>query len=44
MEYGQITEYNMRNIFPEKLFAKCGGKTIPRPFSERSKLNISLDQ
>ena len=34
----------MRTIFLEKLFSKCGGETIPRPFSKKSKLNISLDQ
>ena len=26
------TEYNMRNIFHEKSYAKCGGQTIPGPF------------
>ena len=30
---GQLTEYNMRNIFLEKLYTKYGGKAIPRPFS-----------
>ena len=34
----------MRNIFPEKSYAKCDGETIPRPFPENSKLGISLDQ
>ena len=33
----------MRNIFLEKSYAKCGGMTIPRPFSKKSKLSISLD-
>ena len=41
---GQLIEYNMRNISVEKLYAKCGGETIPRPFSEKTKLSISLDQ
>ena len=31
MKFGQI-EYNMRNIFLEKSYTKCGGETIPRPF------------
>ena len=44
MKFGQLIEYNMRNIFLEKSYTKCGGETIPRPFSEKSKLNISLDQ
>ena len=35
-KFGQITEYNMRNIFLEE--------TIPRPFTKKSKLSISLDQ
>ena len=37
--FGQLIEYN-RNVFLEKLFAK----TIPRPFSKKSNLSISLDQ
>ena len=41
---GQLIEYNMRNISVEKLYAKCGGETIPSPFSEKTKLSISLDQ
>ena len=34
----------MRNIFLEKSYTKCGGEAIPRPFSEKPKLRISLDQ
>ena len=33
MKFGQLVEYNMRNIFIEKLFTKYGEKTIPRPFT-----------
>ena len=44
MKFGQLIEYNMRNIFVEKSYTKCGGQTIPRTFSKKSKLNISLDQ
>ena len=29
MKFCQFIEYNMRNLFLEKSFAKCGGKTIP---------------
>ena len=29
MIFGQLIEYNMRNIFLEKSCTKCGGKTIP---------------
>ena len=44
MKFGQLIEYNIRNIFLEKSLTKCGRKTIPRPFSKKSKLSISLDQ
>ena len=44
MEFGQLIERNMRNIFLEKLYKKCGEETSSRPFSEKSKLSISLDQ
>ena len=43
MQFGQLIESNMRRIFLEKLYSKCGGKTSPRPFSEKLKLSISLD-
>ena len=32
MKYGQLIDCNMKNIFLEKSFAKCGGETILRPF------------
>ena len=44
MKFGQLIEYNMRNISVEKLYIKCAGETIPRPLSKTSKLSISLDQ
>ena len=44
MTFSQLFKYNMRNIFLEKSYAKCGGEAIPRPFSENIKLCISLDQ
>ena len=44
MEFGQLIEYNMRNIFLEKSYTKCDGETNSRPFSGKLKLNISLDQ
>ena len=44
MKFGQLIEYNMRNIFLEKSYTECGGETSPRPFSEKLKLSISLDQ
>ena len=44
MKFGQLIEYDMKNIFLRKLWPKCGGQTIPRSFSKKSNLNISLDQ
>ena len=44
MKFGQLIEYNMKNIFLQNSFTKCGGETSPRPFSEKLKLSISLDQ
>ena len=44
MKFGQLTEYNMRNLFLEKLHTKCCRETISRPFSKKSKLSISLYQ
>ena len=44
MKFGQLMEYNMRNIFLEKSYTKCGGETILRPFPEKPKLTISMDQ
>ena len=40
----QLMYYNMRSIFLEKSYIKCGGETIPKSFSKKSKLSISLDQ
>ena len=44
MRFGQIIEYNMRNIFVEKSYIKCVGESIPRPLYKKTKLSISLDQ
>ena len=44
MKFGQLIEYNMRNIFVEKSYTRYAGETIPRPLSKKSKLSISLDQ
>ena len=41
MKFGRLIEYNLKNIFLEKSFTKCGGKTFPRPLLKNSK---SLDQ
>ena len=39
-KFGQLIEYNMKNIFPQKPHTKCGGGL----FSKISKFNISLDK
>ena len=44
MKLGQLIEYNIRNIFLEKSYAKCGGETNPGLFSKKSKFIISPDE
>ena len=44
MKFNQLIDYNVRNIFLEKSYTKCDRETSPRPFSEKLKLSISLDQ
>ena len=44
MKTGQLLECNLRNIFLEKPYTKCGRETIPRFFFKKPKLSISLDQ
>ena len=43
MKFGQLIEYDMRNTFLEKSYTKCGRETVPRSFSKRPILSISLD-
>ena len=35
MKFGQFTEYNMRNIFIEKSYARCSGETNPILLSKK---------
>ena len=44
MKFGQLIEYNMRNICLGKSYRKCGGETSPRSFSGKLELRIFLDQ
>ena len=44
MKFSQLIACNIKNIFLEKSCTKCSKKTIPRPFSKKLKLSISLDQ
>ena len=44
MKYDHLIECNMRSISLEKSYTKCGGEASLEPFSQKSKLTISLDQ
>ena len=44
MKFNQKMEYNKRNNFLENSYTKCGGEASSRPFHEKSKLSIFLDQ
>ena len=41
MKFGKLIEYNMINIFLEKLYAKSSGETIPRLFLKNQNLWIN---
>ena len=43
MKFGQSIQYNIRKVFLEKSYTKYGREAIPRPFSETTKLSISMD-
>ena len=44
MKFGQLIEYNIRKFFHEKSYTEFSGETSPRPFFEKLKMSISLDQ
>ena len=44
MKFGKLIQHNTKHIFLKKLYTKCSGDTIPRPFSKKSDLSMSLDQ
>ena len=44
IKFGQLIEYNMRNIFVEKSYTKYAGEIISRALSKKWKLSISQDQ
>ena len=44
MKLGQFIEYNMRTIFPEHSYTKCGEEATPKTLYKKSKLSIYLDQ
>ena len=37
MKFGQLIEYNIRNIFLVKSYTRCGIETIPRPSNYQNK-------
>ena len=44
MKFGQLIECNMRSMFLEKSYTECGGRAIPRHFSKKSTLSVSMDE
>ena len=40
IKFGQLIEYNMRNIFQEKSYTKFGGESIPRPFCKKTSWQV----
>ena len=44
VKFGQLVECSVKNIFLKKPYTKFNAETISKPFSEKSKLNISVDQ
>ena len=44
MKVSQRIQYDKINSFLEKSYTKCCGEASPRPFHQKSKLSISLDQ
>ena len=44
IKFGQLIEYNMTNIFLEKLYIECSEEASPGTSYKKSKLSISLDQ
>ena len=43
-KFSQLIECNIEKSFLEKSYTKCGGETIPRTFSKKTKLSIFLNQ
>ena len=44
MKFGQLIEYNMKNIILEKWYTKFRGEASQNQAIKKSKLSISLDQ
>ena len=44
IKFGQLIDHDMRNIFLEISYTKCGEEAGPRPFPEKLKFSISFIQ
>ena len=44
MKFGQLITNKLKKVFLEKSYTKCGGEASPRPFYNKSKLSMSIDQ
>ena len=44
VNFRQLVKYNVKNIFPEKSYTKCGVKASLRLFDKKSSLALSLDE
>ena len=42
LKFGQLIEYNMRNIIFKESYSKCGGEARIRPFYEKSKFGSTV--
>ena len=43
VKFGQLIEYNLKNIFLEKSYTKCDGEIIPSLFSKNPKLDLWIN-
>ena len=43
IKFGKLLEHNTRIGFLEKPYTNCGGQTILKPLSKKTKLSLSLD-
>ena len=43
-KFGQLLEYNTKNVFLEKSYINCDEEIIPKPFSQKSNWSLCLDQ
>ena len=39
----ELIEYDIKSIFLEKSYTKCGGEAIPRPYSENPRFFFAIN-